>query len=253
VGWDWVPRYCGHFGLLYKPQMTDEDDFWSNWWNENWQEKPKYSEKTCPSAILSTTKSHMTRPGLEPRTVAVGSQRLTVWAMAWPYLCFMPSVGFEPMILASKRAKTVHALDHSVTVTGFRPIKHEGKIIILYFNSHVFRQQIERLKTLEHNCSMHSHLNKTQTADSPYFVIINMAGQLTEDMVSVLNTWCVPGSVIKLYYIWYLCDLRILVFSSKLNSRKYWEGSWWRDVITGPDWVGGEEALEECIWIYRNT
>jgi hypothetical protein len=21
-------------GLLYKPQMIDEDDFWSNWWNE---------------------------------------------------------------------------------------------------------------------------------------------------------------------------------------------------------------------------
>jgi hypothetical protein len=40
--------------------MIDEDDFWSNWWNENWQGKPKYSEKTYPSATLSTTKSHMT-------------------------------------------------------------------------------------------------------------------------------------------------------------------------------------------------
>jgi hypothetical protein len=20
--------------------MTDDDDFWSNWWNENWQGKP---------------------------------------------------------------------------------------------------------------------------------------------------------------------------------------------------------------------
>jgi hypothetical protein len=25
------------------------------WWNENWQGKPKYTEKTCPSATLSTT------------------------------------------------------------------------------------------------------------------------------------------------------------------------------------------------------
>jgi hypothetical protein len=25
------------------------------WWNEDWQGKPKYSEKTCPSATLSTT------------------------------------------------------------------------------------------------------------------------------------------------------------------------------------------------------
>jgi hypothetical protein len=22
--------------------MIDEDDFWSNWWNEDWQGKPKY-------------------------------------------------------------------------------------------------------------------------------------------------------------------------------------------------------------------
>jgi hypothetical protein len=34
---------------------------------------------------LSTTKSHMTRPGLEPRT-AVASQWLTAWAMARPLL-----------------------------------------------------------------------------------------------------------------------------------------------------------------------
>jgi hypothetical protein len=29
-------------------------------------------------------KSHMTRPGLELLAAAVGSQRLTAWAMAWP-------------------------------------------------------------------------------------------------------------------------------------------------------------------------
>jgi hypothetical protein len=85
-----VPRFCkslvtaATFGLLHKPQMIEEDDFWSNLWNEYWQGKPKYSEKTCPSATLSTTKSHMTRPGLEPRTAAVGSQRLTARAMARP-------------------------------------------------------------------------------------------------------------------------------------------------------------------------
>jgi hypothetical protein len=28
---------------------------WSSRWNENWQGKTKYSEKTCPSATLSTT------------------------------------------------------------------------------------------------------------------------------------------------------------------------------------------------------
>jgi hypothetical protein len=41
-------------GLLYKPQMIDEGDCGARW-NEDWQGKPKYSEKTCPSATLSTT------------------------------------------------------------------------------------------------------------------------------------------------------------------------------------------------------
>jgi hypothetical protein len=38
--------------------MIDEDDFLSNWWNEDWQ--------TYPSATLSTTKSHMTDPVSNP-------------------------------------------------------------------------------------------------------------------------------------------------------------------------------------------
>jgi hypothetical protein len=33
----------------------------------------------------------------------------------------MPCVGFEPMILASKRAKTVHNLDNSPTLTSSTP------------------------------------------------------------------------------------------------------------------------------------
>jgi hypothetical protein len=36
----------------------------------------------------------------------------------YTYQTFMPCVGFEPTIAASKRAKTVHALDRSSTVTG---------------------------------------------------------------------------------------------------------------------------------------
>jgi hypothetical protein len=36
----------------------------------------------------------------------------------YTYQISVPSVGFEPTIPASERAKTVHALDRSVTVTG---------------------------------------------------------------------------------------------------------------------------------------
>jgi hypothetical protein len=49
-------------GLLYKcPGWLW---WWIIWWNEDWQGKPKYSEKTCPSATLSTT--NPTLPGSNP-------------------------------------------------------------------------------------------------------------------------------------------------------------------------------------------
>jgi hypothetical protein len=48
---------------------------WSGQWNENWEDKPKYSEKTCPSATLSTTNptwldlgSNQSRPDGNPVT-----------------------------------------------------------------------------------------------------------------------------------------------------------------------------------------
>jgi hypothetical protein len=37
--------------------------WWRIWWNEDWQEKPKYSERTCPSATLSTTNPTWPDPG----------------------------------------------------------------------------------------------------------------------------------------------------------------------------------------------
>jgi hypothetical protein len=65
--------------------MIDEDDFWSNWWNEDWQGKPKYSEKTCPSATLSTTKSHMTPLQFH------GILCHVMWISAWLPLSERPS------------------------------------------------------------------------------------------------------------------------------------------------------------------
>jgi hypothetical protein len=47
--------YCGH----YWPVVPAPDDrwwwLWRNRWNEDWQGKLMYSEKTCPSTTLSTT------------------------------------------------------------------------------------------------------------------------------------------------------------------------------------------------------
>jgi hypothetical protein len=55
--------YVGH----YFAYCTSPGWWWGVWssrWKENWQGKPKYSEKTCRSATLSTTKP--TWFGLEP-------------------------------------------------------------------------------------------------------------------------------------------------------------------------------------------
>jgi hypothetical protein len=48
-----------------------------------WQGKPKYSEKTCPDSILSTT-NPTCQSQVRTRSAAVGSQRLTASAMARP-------------------------------------------------------------------------------------------------------------------------------------------------------------------------
>jgi hypothetical protein len=47
-------------GLLYLPGSLW---WWRIWWNEDWQGKPKYSEKTRPSATLSTTNPTWPDPG----------------------------------------------------------------------------------------------------------------------------------------------------------------------------------------------
>jgi hypothetical protein len=54
--------YCGHFWPIIQAP-DDRGWLWSNWWNEDWQGQPKYSEKTCPSATLSTTNPTWPDPG----------------------------------------------------------------------------------------------------------------------------------------------------------------------------------------------
>jgi hypothetical protein len=42
-------------GLLYQPWMVDGDDYGAISGMNEWEGKPKYWEKTCHSAALSTT------------------------------------------------------------------------------------------------------------------------------------------------------------------------------------------------------
>jgi hypothetical protein len=52
--------------ILIVPEMTCDGDCEETGGNEDWQGKPKYSEKTCLQRHFAHHKSHMTRPGFEP-------------------------------------------------------------------------------------------------------------------------------------------------------------------------------------------
>jgi hypothetical protein len=84
VSWDWVRLSALATSATNWSIVTAPDDRWWVWssrWNENWQGKPKYLEKTCPSATLSTTNPTYPDPRWNPDT-ALGRYRLTAWAMA---------------------------------------------------------------------------------------------------------------------------------------------------------------------------
>jgi hypothetical protein len=60
----WDLGYCGHLLAYYTSPGCGW--LWRNWWNDDLQGKPKYSDKTCPSATLSTTNPTWIDPGLNP-------------------------------------------------------------------------------------------------------------------------------------------------------------------------------------------
>jgi hypothetical protein len=84
--------YCGH----YWPIVPVPDErwwwLWRNWWNEDWQGKPKYSEKTCPSATLSTTNTTRLDQVFNPgrRGGKPATNRLSYGAAIFTYLLTSP-------------------------------------------------------------------------------------------------------------------------------------------------------------------
>jgi hypothetical protein len=79
------PLYCGHFWPIVPAPDDSRGWLWSYWWNEDWQEKPKYSERTCPSAALSTTNPTWPDPGSNPghRCFLI----IEVQLLPWEHVC----------------------------------------------------------------------------------------------------------------------------------------------------------------------
>jgi hypothetical protein len=69
--------YCASLGWQWKW-------LWRSRWNVDWQEKPKFSEKTCPSATFAHHQIPHDQTRVWTRAAAVGSRRLTAWAMTRP-------------------------------------------------------------------------------------------------------------------------------------------------------------------------
>jgi hypothetical protein len=57
---------------------------WRSRWNVDWQGKPKFSEKTCHSATFVHHKIPHDQTRVWTMAAAVGSRRLTAWAMGRP-------------------------------------------------------------------------------------------------------------------------------------------------------------------------
>jgi hypothetical protein len=96
-------RHVGH--LLAYCTCTGWLWGWRIWWNE-WQGKPKYSEKTCPGSTLSTTNPTWPDPGLNPgrrggkpatNRFSYGAAFYVTWKylhfrFCWYFLCFLRQI-----------------------------------------------------------------------------------------------------------------------------------------------------------------
>jgi hypothetical protein len=67
--------YCGHYWPIVPAPVDRWWWLWRSRWNENWQEKRKYWEKTCPSATLFTT--NPTWPDMDLNPSRRGGKRAT--------------------------------------------------------------------------------------------------------------------------------------------------------------------------------
>jgi hypothetical protein len=102
---------------------------WYSWWNQNWQGKPQYSEKTCPSATLSTKNPILSDLGSSPGRRG-GKPTTNRLSGGRPFrLILMQLLGLVPWQHACATHKR----------TFLTPLKHSGPSPLIFRNSVVFR------------------------------------------------------------------------------------------------------------------
>jgi hypothetical protein len=80
--------YCASLGWWWRWS-------WRSRWNVDWQGKPKFSEKICPSATFVHHKIPHDQTRVWTRATMVGSRRLTAWAIARPSISLCNNTSFS--------------------------------------------------------------------------------------------------------------------------------------------------------------
>jgi hypothetical protein len=122
------------------PAPDDRWWVWSSRWNENWQGKPKYSEKTCPSSTLSTTNPTLPdlgsipdRSGGKPATnrLSCGTARRTVSARKYEngalWVWFTNPQLRGERIYIHEASQLVSVSSYGIRVKIWRHMKRAGK------------------------------------------------------------------------------------------------------------------------------
>jgi hypothetical protein len=98
--------YWGHYWHVVTPDNDGWCWVWSNRYND-WQEKPKYSKKICPSSASSTTNPTLPYPGSIPgrRYEKPATNRLS-YSTAFRYNCNSIPLCVVPMKCDEMREQT---------------------------------------------------------------------------------------------------------------------------------------------------
>jgi hypothetical protein len=84
-------------GLLYQPQVIDDGDCGAIGGIKIGRGN-RSTGGNLPQRHVVHHKSHVTRPGFQPRVAAVESQRQTAWAMAWPAYILLSTENREELM-----------------------------------------------------------------------------------------------------------------------------------------------------------